>query len=304
MANAANIFINTVSQTNAASRNKIMLINQDRIAYSGLLGAPTKRSFGSLTVYVSLSRPLRISVASGCWSEVKLAVIAPYISHQIASEEQHIGVVMIEPESVDLSRLPNFMTPGSDPALAEIPLEKLRFAFAHLQQRETDAEKVDFDDLFFGERLARRCMDRRIEAVAEVIRIDPCASHNATASAGQACLSFSRFLHLFAAELGTSYRRYCAWKRARNMLPYVTQGRNLTDIALDMGYPDSTHFSHSIRNIYGLRPKDIFAGSKRLSLIELPPQPQCGEPPTLRWFGTPASQLKKTSSHIRQVAAA
>jgi hypothetical protein len=31
-------------------------------------------------------------------------------------------------------------------------------------------------------------------------------------------------------------------------------------------YPDSAHFSHSIRQVYGLKPKDISAGSRRLEI--------------------------------------
>lgn len=46
----------------------------------------------------------------------------------------------------------------------------------------------------------------------------------------------------------------------------MTQSSNLTDIALDAGYPDSTHFSHSIRQVYGLTPKSIFAGCRKLAL--------------------------------------
>ena len=37
-------------------------------------------------------------------------------------------------------------------------------------------------------------------------------------------------------------------------------------VALDVGYPDSTHFSHSIRQVYGLTPKSIFAGCRKLAL--------------------------------------
>ncbi|MDQ0073721.1 AraC-like DNA-binding protein [Variovorax boronicumulans] len=53
---------------------------------------------------------------------------------------------------------------------------------------------------------------------------------------------------------------------ARSLLRYVRQTTTLTDIALDTGYPDSTHFSHSIRQVYGLKPSDILAGSRRLAL--------------------------------------
>ena len=47
----------------------------------------------------------------------------------------------------------------------------------------------------------------------------------------------------------------------------VDQSTTLTDVALGAGYPDSTHFSHSIRQVYGLKPKDIFAGSRKLRVI-------------------------------------
>ena len=50
------------------------------------------------------------------------------------------------------------------------------------------------------------------------------------------------------------------------MLYFVTQNANLATIALDAGYPDSTHFSHSIRNVFGLTPKSIFAGCRKLAL--------------------------------------
>ena len=37
-------------------------------------------------------------------------------------------------------------------------------------------------------------------------------------------------------------------------------------IAQDIGYPDSTHFSHSIRRFYGLKPRAIFSGSRDLAI--------------------------------------
>ena len=46
----------------------------------------------------------------------------------------------------------------------------------------------------------------------------------------------------------------------------VPADASLTDIALTAGYPDSTHFSHSIRQFYGLKPSDILAGSRRIAL--------------------------------------
>ena len=99
----------------------------------------------------------------------------------------------------------------------------------------------------------RQCRTERMERLA--------------ACADNAHLSFSRFLNLFKQEVGTPFRSFRAWKRARALLHYVTRDASLTHVALDTGYPDSTHFSHSIRQVYGLKPKDIFAGSRRLSVL-------------------------------------
>ena len=71
-------------------------------------------------------------------------------------------------------------------------------------------------------------------------------------------LSPSRFLHLFKEQTGISFRAFRAWKRARHLLHFVNEDINLAHLAQDIGYPDSTHFSHSIRRFYGLQPRAIF----------------------------------------------
>ena len=124
----------------------------------------------------------------------------------------------------------------------------------------------DFDRLFYGQPIPSRRIDRRIRAVIDRIKSDPSAPSCAEAGAEQVHLSFSRFLHLFKQEVGVPFRSFRTWKRARSLLHYVNRDSNLAHVALDTGYPDSTHFNHSIRHVYGLKPKDILAGSRRLAI--------------------------------------
>jgi AraC-like DNA-binding protein len=63
-----------------------------------------------------------------------------------------------------------------------------------------------------------------------------------------------------------SFRAFRAWKRARHLLHFVNEDINLAHLAQDIGYPDSTHFSHSIRRFYGLQPRAIFSGSRDLAI--------------------------------------
>jgi transcriptional regulator GlxA family with amidase domain len=123
---------------------------------------------------------------------------------------------------------------------------------------------LDFDKMLFGKTLTTRSIDSRILAVMETIKRHPSTPASAEECAEMAHLSVSRFLHLFTQEVGVAFRSFRTWKRARNLLHYVKSDSNLASIALETGYADSTHLSHSIRQIFGLKPKDILAGSRRL----------------------------------------
>lgn len=249
-------------------RERVMLMGSDRVFYLGLLGAPSLRNFGALTVYASMQRPLRIALPGEDWVERDMAVVPPFQPHRIETDDQMIGAIMIEPESIDAACLPAGLRPSRrrvDDAL----LERIRAAYAYLQRigPNGSVDGLDGDQLFWGEGLARRRLDPRVAMIVERIASAPNAQYTAEACAADAGLSFSRFLHLFKDEVGTTFRKFRAWKRARSMLYHVTRRTTLLDVALEVGYPDSTHFSHSIRQVYGLPPREIFAGSRRLALL-------------------------------------
>lgn len=257
-------------EASTAPGGKIMILGPDRIVYAGLLGAPTVREFGCLTVYVALGQSISLCRPGQEWRQAELAVVPPYTAHRVLTPDRMIGVLMIEPESVDLARLPRFLSPDgafvvADSALAfgfqSTVLGLMRGDFGN------DLTGVDLDLLFFGRVLERRPLDPRIAAIAERIRREPHVALAAEEGARLSGLSFSRFLHLFKSEIGATFRGFRAWKRARSFLRYANGAPSLTDVALEIGYPDSTHFSHSIRQIYGLRPKDIFAGSRDLAIV-------------------------------------
>ena len=110
-------------------------------------------------------------------------------------------------------------------------------------------------------------LDGRIAAVVARMALEPAEVADAAKAAAGCGLSVSRFLHLFKAELGVSWRTFRAWKRARSLLPCVRSGDNLTAIALALGYPDASHFSHTIRQVTGFRPSEIVAGARSVRVM-------------------------------------
>lgn len=249
--------------------NKLMLITSDRICYAGLLGQPMTREFGAITIYVSLGTPFHLQLGSGPWEGRDIAVVQPDTAHRIATSDRLIGVYMIEPEYVVGTGLPAALRVDGDAAALAALAQHMRAAFLALVDGSVAVHGVRnrLDEFMLGTALPARRLDERIAAVVNRIKRHPSDSLGAEEFADEVDLSFSRFLHLFKSETGTTFRRFRAWKRARGFMSYVNAPLNLTDIALETGYPDSSHFSHTVRRYWGLTPKDIIAGSRRLAVI-------------------------------------
>ncbi|WP_038216070.1 helix-turn-helix transcriptional regulator [Xenophilus azovorans] len=268
----------TTRVVHADGGERLMWLTTQRVFYAGLLGLASERSFGGWGVYVSpRGLPNRIRIGGGAWQSGELLVVPPQVPHHVQSAEPLVLNLLVESESVDPDALPAVLRrcgPVDDPAFVR------RVRAAHAQLVAASGREcfggIDFDRLFFGQPLPERPLDARIRQVIERVSAAPAAPWSAEQCAADVHLSFSRFLHLFKAQTGMTFRAFRAWKRARSLLRYVRESASLTDIALDAGYPDSTHFSHSIRQIYGLRPSEIVAGSRRLALHDAAGEVLCG----------------------------
>ena len=192
---------------------------------------------------------------------------SPNLRHTIASDYRSALCIVIEPESVRpgvFETWPERLSgPEGEPSPAASAPPMASCAQRHAGDDITSAE---FDRLCFGEALPRRALDPRVARA--IVQIGKFSGEPVTAAscAAEAGLSPSRFLHLFKEETGISFRSFRAWKRARHLLHFANQDINLAHLAQDIGYPDSTHFSHSIRRFYGLMPRAIFSGSRDLAI--------------------------------------
>ena len=252
------------SSARPAVSDRMMLVTPTRIAYRGLFGTPGVRYFGAWTLYVAAQTPFRVSIDGGPTRSETFVAVPPYTSHLIASDDREMTEVLVEAEAVDGCRF-------HDQFLAT-PLQRQRVANAIEAgfARPASSPLEDFDLRFFGTRLPGRDLDPRIARAIERMKDDPAGRLTAEDCAAMTGLSFSRFTHLFSDQTQTTFRRFRAWKRARGLMPLIGNPLNLLDVALNAGYADSTHFSHSIRQFYGYTPRDIFAGSRRLSVISQP----------------------------------
>jgi AraC-like DNA-binding protein len=258
---------------------RLMLISPERVFYAGLLGRPRKRTGGGFSIYAAMQGSLKITKGlSETISEV--AVVPPYVTHSVASEHPSIICLLIEPETVEPTALAALSAKISGQESSQESsrgssdiAQRILAAYETLrrQQRRGGFTTAEFDRLVLGEELPDRNIDARIRRAALSLNDFSGSKMTAADCAASVNLSPSRFLHLFKEQTGVSFRAFRAWKRARHLLHFVNEDINLAHLAQDIGYPDSTHFSHSIRRFYGLQPRAIFSGSRDLAIYRSDP---------------------------------
>jgi AraC-like DNA-binding protein len=242
-----------------------MLVTPTRIAYRSLFGRPGVRTFGAWFFYVALEQPFEISCDRAPAESRCIALVPPYVPHRVSTPDRALAQVLLESETIEEGR--ELLALIDTPSRAAETRQSILAGF----DRPLDHPE-SFDAHFLGISPIARVLDPRV--MAAIQRMSGTLGENLTAEdcAQRAGLSFSRFTHLFTRQTGTSFRRLRAWKRARGLMPLVRNSASLVDVALDTGYADSTHFSHSIRQFYGYKPSDIFSGSRKLSVVAQWPQ--------------------------------
>lgn len=109
-----------------------------------------------------------------------------------------------------------------------------------------------------------RPVDPRITLLGEQIRSDPQTTVSASEAAATVGLSPSYFLTLFAAETGTTFRRYRLWVRLIHAATAVAVGKSLTQASADAGFASPSHLSDTARALLGVSTTAALATGARL----------------------------------------
>ncbi len=99
-----------------------------------------------------------------------------------------------------------------------------------------------------------RPLDPRITAAVRALRSAGGSYPTSRDLARTVGLSASRLRHLFAEQIGMSFRRYTLWLRLNAVLDELLEGASLTTGAHAAGFADSAHLSRTFRRMFGIVP--------------------------------------------------
>ncbi len=184
-----------------------------------------------------------------------VVLIAPDLPHAIEPEGR-IALVFVEPESragAGLRRLLGDRVAASLPAMPEAvtDLGRLWDSPPPTNEEVKGIGSVILERLL-GPQERKVALDPRIGRVLDWLARADESGVTAAKAASVACLSESRFSHLFVEETGLPFRTYVLWRRLMQAVERAAAGESLTSAAHQAGFSDSAHFSRTFHRMFGL----------------------------------------------------
>jgi AraC-like DNA-binding protein len=224
-------------------------------------------TYATVALHVGIYRPFRIKIANGAWQSCRCAIVPPGTLHELDFEGGVHGKLFFERDNSDFLYFKRrFSCTGQLPISFqdEELIEQLRWIYE--SNPDKTIVKSCLDDLLGCDDELNLIVDPRVQAAIDLICNEPDCNFSKEYLANRANLSPSRFLHLFKQHTDVPYRRFRTWKRLRLALDSLNATDNITIAALDAGFSDATHFSHSFRETFGINPAYVFRGINRFEV--------------------------------------
>jgi AraC family transcriptional regulator len=197
------------------------------------------------------------------WTAYGAAVIPSRQPHAMdATRGPLIAVLLIEPETRQGRALAERYPQGGISALSEGALAETGpplFA-AWREQRSAAAVTAAAQDVvraLSGGVVPSAVSDERILRAVAYVRAHLDRPLTLEEVAGEACLSPSRFRHLFVEETGMALRPYILWRRFIRVWELLAAGESISAAAHAAGFADAAHLSRTSRSMFGIPPSAL-----------------------------------------------
>src|SRR5262245_17634080 len=231
-----------------------------RALYLGPAFDATLHAHHAIQVCVGLDRTFRLRChPRGSWRRYGGVVIGSDQPHELGSGGRAVALFYVEPEGEDGRTLGPATSGTRVKALPGRVVACLRAIIARRAGSELDAAGAN---RLFGEVMERlglaatprRPLDPRITVAVRALRSGRGSYPSSRDLALSIGLSASRLRHVFAEQIGMSFRRYILWMRLYTVLDALLAGASLTTAAHAAGFADSAHLSRTFRRMFGIVP--------------------------------------------------
>jgi AraC family transcriptional regulator len=224
----------------------------------------------AIQIVIALDGCIAISGSDSEWRETRGIVVRPDAEHSFDCNGALGVMVFVDPESSEgiwlSTSLRQDITVVPDSRLEPMVTELRTFA----EQPDESADIVA---------LIRRCiqglrsglapirkLDSRVTKVLDAIRGSDDLRMSLDQAADKACLSSTRFAHLFRDQVGLPFSRYMLWRKLTRAMVAVASEGTIAAAAHAADFADAAHLTRTFYQMVGMPPSVLMRGD----FIEIP----------------------------------
>ncbi len=111
-----------------------------------------------------------------------------------------------------------------------------------------------------------RRLDARVTTVLQAIRASDDLRMSLDQGADKACLSATRFAHLFKEQVGLPFSRYMLWRKLTRAMVAIASAGTIAAAAHAADFADAAHLTRTFYQMVGMAPSVLMRGD----FIEIP----------------------------------
>jgi AraC-like DNA-binding protein len=218
----------------------------------------------AIQIVLALDGCLAICGKDDGWRESRGIVVRADAEHSFDCNGALGVMVFVDPESSEGAWLSAFLrheiTTVPDTRLDSI-VPELR-AFAE-QPDETQDVAALVRDCVQGLRpglAPTRRLDSRVTTVVDAIRESDDLRMSLDKAADMACLSPTRFAHLFKDQIGLPFSRYMLWRKLTRAMVAIASERTIAAAAHAADFADAAHLTRTFYQMVGMAPSALMRG--------------------------------------------
>jgi len=218
----------------------------------------------AIQIVIALEGSVAISGRDGEWREAPGIVVRPDAEHSFDCNGAFGVMMFVDPESSegawlsmalrqDITIVPDTRLDAIVPALR---------TFAEQPDESADIGPI-VRQCIQGVRpglAPTRRLDSRVTTVLDVIRASDDLRMSLDQAADKACLSSTRFAHLFKDQVGLPFSRYMLWRKLTRAMVAVASEGTIAAAAHAADFADAAHLTRTFYQMVGMAPSVLMRG--------------------------------------------
>jgi AraC family transcriptional regulator len=227
-------------------------------------GAVPAHAHHAIQIVIALDGCVAVAGRDGEWRETRGLIVQPDAEHSFDCNGAFGVMVFADPESSEgawlLTSLHQDITMVPDARLDSI-LPDLRM-FAERPDESADVGALvrrSIHGLRPGLAPTRR-LDSRVTTVLDTIRASDDLRMPLDQAADKACLSSTRFAHLFKDQVGLPFSRYMLWRKLTRAMVAIASEDTIAAAAHAADFADAAHLTRTFYQMVGMAPSVLMRG--------------------------------------------